>query len=364
MNVKCSYFGECGGCSLQNLSYDEQLKKKINEVSILINYPKDKIKAYSGNEYGYRNRMDFLFDKGNIGFRRKGKWFSVIDVDSCPISNDVINKILKEVRSLKKIEGLRYAVIRATNIDSCVTFIVKDNFKNYDLLKKFAEESAAKNILIGKTSKENEQSVSDNLKVIKGSQYLKEKINNFVFEFHSQGFFQSNSVVAEKLIDYVKSILRKYKGGELLDLYGGVGLFGIVCSDLFDKVRIVESYNGSVECANRNIKRNKIDNANDDSAIDISAVCLDANKINEIVFGSDLKVIVDPPRIGMGYTAIQRVCEKKPKVIVYVSCSPSQLCQELVLFSKQGYNIKSCAIFDMFPQTEHCEVVVELVQVK
>src|SRR3989344_2686053 len=179
MNVKCSYFGECGGCSLQNLSYDEQLKKKINEVSILINYPKDKIKAYSGNEYGYRNRMDFLFDKGNIGFRRKGKWFSVIDVDSCPISNDVINKILKEVRSLKKIEGLRYAVIRATNIDSCVTFIVKDNFKNYDLLKKFAEESAAKNILIGKTSKENEQSVSDNLKVIKGSQYLKEKINNF-----------------------------------------------------------------------------------------------------------------------------------------------------------------------------------------
>ena len=128
----------------------------------------------------------------------------------------------------------------------------------------------------------NNESLTSNFMVVKGNEYLKEKFLGKVFFYHSQGFFQNNSFVAEKMINYVKSKLNSKKD-HLLDLYGGVGVFGLSAHEFFDKVTIIESFPLSVKYAKENIK-----------------------------------------------------------------------------FSRNGYKINSVALFDMFPQTNHIEAVIEM----
>ncbi|MBU0461363.1 MAG: 23S rRNA (uracil-5-)-methyltransferase RumA, partial [Nanoarchaeota archaeon] len=75
----CPYFGKCGGCSAQHIEYEVQLDNKRKMLGQAIQYDSDDIKVFSGKEFGYRNRMDFVFHPGGIGFREKGKWQNIVD---------------------------------------------------------------------------------------------------------------------------------------------------------------------------------------------------------------------------------------------------------------------------------------------
>ena len=90
------------------------------------------------------------------------------------------------------------------------------------------------------------------------------------------------------------------------------------------------------------------------------AVALDAKNIGRINFSRPLHVITDPPRTGMEPKAVQQLLKLGPETITYISCNPRQLKKEMLKFSKY-YTIKSVALFDMFPQTNHMEIVVEMV---
>ena len=176
------------------------------------------------------------------------------------------------------------------------------------------------------------------------------------FGFSAFGFFQNNTEVAEMMLKYVHEIFSGYdiKNTQLLDLYGGVGTFGIINADLFENVVIVESYKPSVDMASINVTNNKIDN--------VSAVCLNAKSMGRIKFNDKLFVITDPPRSGMEQKTIDTLKKLKPEVIIYVSCNAEQLGKDIKKFKE--YTIRSAALFDMFPQTRHCETVVELIKIK
>ena len=92
----CPYFGSCGGCAFQHVDYAVQLGQKKNTLSHAIRF--QDISVFSDEPYGYRERMDFIVEKGTIGLRKKGKWDSLVDVNACVISNSTINSLLKEVR--------------------------------------------------------------------------------------------------------------------------------------------------------------------------------------------------------------------------------------------------------------------------
>jgi len=139
----------------------------------------------------------------------------------------------------------------------------------------------------------------------------------------------------------------------LLDLYGGVGTFGIINSDLFKTVKTVESFEGCVDAAKANIELNGVKNT--------EAILLDAMHLKKLDLQSPLFVITDPPRSGMHQKTIEQLIVLKPKLIIYISCSIQQLEKELPKFLKH-YKLKSAAIFDLFPQTNHMETVVELVR--
>jgi tRNA (uracil-5-)-methyltransferase len=365
VDPKCRYFGKCGGCTAQHIPYEVQLENKKNIVSHATGL--SDIKVFHDYPYSYRSRMDFIFHKHGLGFREKGNWKTIIDIAECAISNAKLNSILHELRSffdepdyfdlVKKTGTMKYAVIRTPGGKSSISFVLNDKSTRLkeviDQVKSYAEKSSADNIIITYASPEQDVSTSTEFFLVKGTDTLSETFLGKIFSFNVQGFFQNNSKVAEKMLAYSRQLLEKYdtKDAHLLDLYGGVGTFGIVNSDLFRMTTVVEAFKGSIDSAKENIAANKAR---------ADAYALDAKQIRRLKLGDPLFVIADPPRSGMEQGAINSLKEFRPNVIIYVSCNPQQLKKDLQKFN--GYEVRSAAMFDMFPQTTHVEAVAELIR--
>lgn len=362
----CSVFGSCGGCSAQNIRYETQLENKTNLLRKATGITD--IKVFFDNQYNYRNRMDFLFSNDGLSLRKKGKWNEIVKIDDCIIAENRINELMKEINAnfsncdvfdiKRKTGSFMFAVLRVTSLDSSISFVLNEDSLKLSaaitIIKEYALKSTANNILVTYSSSNSNMSVSEDYFVVKGTDKLHEQYLGKTFEFFVQGFFQNNSRMAEKMQKYVFELLSNYdtKGSDLLDLYGGVGTFGIINSGLFKKVTILENVKECIECAENNIKQNNVTNA--------AAIFHDASKIKNLEFSHKLFVVTDPPRSGMDRKTIEHLNKIKPSVIIYVSCNITQLSKDLPKF--KGYIVKSAALFDLFPNTPHLEAVVELVR--
>jgi 23S rRNA (uracil1939-C5)-methyltransferase len=310
--------------------------------------------------------MDFIFHAGGLGFRRKGDWRSVVDVKQCVISNERLNEIAGEVRAAfagvehfdvrRKTGVFRYAVVRTPSGGASVSFVLNPDSSKVgeavEKVKAFAEKSAVENVVVTYVKPNTDVSTSDDHFVVKGSDMLRERFMGNDFLFPVQGFFQNNHEVAEKMHEHVNGLLKGYEtaGAHLLDLYSGVGTFGINNASLFKGVTLVEGYEKSIEVAKKNVAVNKVSN--------VEAHALEDRQLKRLELPGRLFVVTDPPRSGMHPKAVQWLNRAEPEVIVYVSCNPAQLAKDLPKFRE--YVVKSVAMFDMFPQTPHCEAVVEL----
>ncbi|MEA1996092.1 MAG: hypothetical protein U9N45_00555 [Gemmatimonadota bacterium] len=363
----CSYFGRCGGCAAQNIDYRVQLENKRKSLANAVQG--DCIEVFHGSEYFYRTRVDMVFHKGGLGFRRKGVWHKVVDIEKCVIANEKINVLIDEVRTFfnteldyfelkKKYGTFRYAVIRAPQEDSSVSFVLNGDSTRLinarERIASFAKNTSARNVIVTYVPHNRDVSVSDDYFVLKGCDTLEESYLGYTFRYNVQGFFQNTYGMALKLHKYVREILSRRDTSaptQLADLYGGVGTFGIVNADLFREVTIIESFPQSVDAAESNIEANKVEN--------VRVLALDAKRLKNVEFPRPLVVITDPPRGGMNPRTIKQLNVLRPELIVYVSCNIRQLGVDLDKFSE--YRVASAALFDFFPHTLHCEAVVELV---
>ncbi len=360
----CEYFGKCGGCSLQNVDYNQQVENKKRFLQKSIDF--EDVKVFSDKEYFYRNRMDLIFTKHGIGFRQKNNYAQVVDIEKCVIADEKLNILISEVRKffkntdyfdLKRKSGtFRFAVIRTPSEDSSISFVLnEDSTRLSDAIEKITEFSkitSANNIIVTYVPCNTDESISSEFFLVKGNDNLTETLIGKKFSYSAQGFFQNNTVMAEKMQMYCSELLKSYetKNAYLLDLYAGVGTFGIINAELFKEITIVESFKGCIDSAEINIKENNVKNA--------KAIMLDAEKIKRLTLKTPLFVINDPPRSGMHNKTIEELNRIKPQVIIYVSCNINQLAKELVKFKR--YRIKSAALFDLFPQTNHAEAIIEL----
>jgi 23S rRNA (uracil-5-)-methyltransferase RumA len=310
--------------------------------------------------------MDFHFHANGVGFRKRGDWRNLVDIESCAISNPKLNLLLKEVREyftkpdyfhLQKQTGtLKYAVIRTADVSS-ISFVLNMDSTTIEStskdIEKFAKTSSANNIVITYVGKKQDVTISSEFYCVKGSDQLQTTYNNKVFKYSCQGFFQNNHNMALKMHNYVTELLKKEdtKNDFLLDLYGGVGAFGIMNAELFKEVLTVECVKECTDSANQNIKLNNITN--------VKAQTKDAKQVAKLDVKKPLTVITDPPRSGMHRKTVQWLNESGAKRIIYISCNPSQMGKELKQLS--NYEIREAALCDLFPQTNHMEGVVELV---
>lgn len=364
----CPYFGTCGGCSLQHLDYSSQLNNKKKLLAKLIGF--EDIEVVNDNPYHYRNRMDFIFSPAGLGFRKKKDYKFIVPIEKCVISNEELNKLLSEVRSffkgadyfdiVKKSGTFRYAVIRTPFGDSSISFVLNEDSSRINdatsKIEEFAKITSAKNIVVAYVPSNSDISISENYFVVKGNEFLKTTLYGKEFFFHSQGFFQNNSNMNEKMQEYCNKILSSYnknnelKNKYLLDLYGGVGTFGIINSHLFKRTTIVEKEENTIKVAKQNIEHNKLAN--------VEAIAMEDRKIVKLNLKQPLFVIADPPRSGMHIKTISHLKEISPEVIIYISCNPEQLGKDVKKF--KDYSITKATMFDLFPQTQHMESIVVL----
>ncbi len=367
--AKCPYFGLCGGCSLQDIPYSAQVENKKNILAKTIQ--KDDISTFTGPEYYYRQRMDFVFHPGGLGLRQKGRWYRVVDIEHCLIANEKLNQLLTEVREffqgvdvfdLQQKEGaFRFAVIRTPPTDSSISIVVNKESPRLkeasEKIKEFATTTAANNVMITYVPPNRDVSVSEEFEVIKGSPLLREELLGYSFWYPVQGFFQNNHVLTEKLQLYCQEILQEKKEenqeAHLLDLYAGVGTFGIINAHLFKKVFLIENHFPSHEAAQMNMVDNKCQNIED--------ILHDAKNLNQIILPQPLVVIADPPRSGIHPRTLKYLNRIRPQQIIYISCNVKQLRIDLQLLS--NYRVKRSALFDFFPHTPHMEAVLELVPI-
>ena len=363
---QCPYFGKCGGCTYQDVDYSLQLDKKKQVLAEALGF--NDIQVFSGKEYFYRNRMDLVFFAEGLGFRERGSWNKIVNVEKCVISNDKLNALLKEVREFfsgvyhfdikKRFDTYCYAVIRTPSQDSSISLVLNQKSKKIPealtKISEFAEITSSRNVMAAFVPHNRNVSVSENYKVIKGEDSLWENYLENTFYYPIQGFFQVNHEIAEKVHVYCHELLAAYPThkAHLLDLYGGVGTFGIINSRLFQNVEIIENFMPSIAAANRNISENNVSNVN--------TIVIDAKKLKNHNLAEPLYIILDPPRSGMHSNTLQRLNELKPEVMLYISCNPKHLGNDILTLN--SYHIKSAALFDMFPQTPHMEAVVELVK--
>jgi len=362
----CTFFGKCGGCSFQDQDYEEQLTRKKNILAREVKC--DDIEVFSDKAYFYRNRMDFVVRQDGIGFRQKGTWDKSLKVEECKISNPRLNELLREVNDFfrkpdffdpKRQTGtFKYAVIRTPSGGASISFILNQDSTKIssaiEQIKEFASKTSAENVIVGYVPKKADMSISEEYFAVKGDEMLKETLMGKEFLFHSQGFFQNNSRMAEKMHVYCHELLKRHgtKDAQLLDLYGGVGAFGINNANLFKEVVTVESYAPSTEVAKKNIELNETGN--------VRAETVDAKHLKKLKFSKPLCVLNDPPRSGMNPKTIEQLNNLEPEAIIYISCNVQQLGKDISKFKK--YGLRSVALFDLFPQTPHIEAVVELIK--
>ncbi len=361
----CPYYGDCGSCTMQDVDYPAQLESKRKVLADAIQF--EDIKVFSANEYYYRNRMDMVFHGGGLGFRRRGKWREIVDIAQCAISRAELNLLIREIREffkgvdyfdVRKKQGVfRYAVIRTPNEDSSISFILnQDSGKLEEAVEKireYASVSTAGNVIVAYVPANTDVSISDNFEVIKGDCFLKTVCFGREFLFHVQGFFQNNSKMADIVSEHCYNLLKSYdtRGSCLVDLYGGVGVFGISSAGLFNEVLVVDNNELSIEAAQKNIKNSKTEN--------VKAIMLNAKRLREVELPAGFFVIADPSRQGIHPKAIKHLNNTRAEAIIYISCNAKQLGEDLKKF--EGYSVRSAALFDLFPQTPHLESVIELV---
>jgi 23S rRNA (uracil1939-C5)-methyltransferase len=380
---KCSHFGFCGGCLLQNLKYEYQLEYKTKQVKdslVHIGGFKDiEINSIIGSEelYLYRNKMEFSFDKNEkeeliLGLHPRGRYDQVFDLKECFLQSELSNQIINwteqffrekktPVYDLKEHQGfLRYLAIKEARNTSEVMVNLVTNKGDFPYQEEFAKGLLEKypqvtSVIRNINSRLATIAVGQEEVLLAGKDYITEKVGDFSFDLSANSFFQTNSFQVEKLYNVVKDFADLKAEENVLDLYCGIGTISIFLSSQAKKVIGVESLSQSVEDAQKNALKNKVSNC--------EFVCGEAKKVlSELITRGEKfdLVIVDPPRAGLHPDVVEYLSDIKIEKLIYVSCNPATLARDLKLFSEKGYKIEQVQPVDMFPHTPHIETVVKL----
>lgn len=378
----CPHFGVCGGCTYQNLSYDNQLALKRDMVKKIIDGVISEPYEFQGiigspDEFGYRNKMEFSFGdecKGGdlaLGLHKKGSFYDIVTVDNCKIVNQDYNMILTAVltyfkerniafyHKMTKEGYLRHLLVRrAVKTGEITISLVTTTALSLDLQELVDELLALKvsGKIVGIMHIYNDGLAdmvrSDRTEVLYGSEFFYEEILGLKFKISTFSFFQTNSLGAEKLYEKAREFMGETKDKLIFDLYSGTGTIAQMLAPVARKVIGVEIVEEAVEAAKENVALNGLDNC-EFIAGDVLKV------IDDIEDKPDL-IVLDPPRDGIHPKALEKIIDYGVDRMVYISCKPTSLARDLEVLTARGYRVEKVCAVDMFPGTPHVETVILL----
>ncbi|MFH2035561.1 MAG: 23S rRNA (uracil(1939)-C(5))-methyltransferase RlmD [Candidatus Zixiibacteriota bacterium] len=380
---ECPHFELCGGCTWQDLDYDNQLyyKRKqvvdcIEHIGKLTDIEVAEIVPCADHFY-YRNKMEFSFnaaDDGgfNLGLHHRGKWDQIFDVTNCLLESKNSNRIIEIVREFvreNKIPAydvnnhlgfIRFLMIREAknNNQTMINLVTTDGaIPNIDSLidKLIATIPEIRTIVHNTNNSKSNIAKGESETILYGDGFIEEIILGKKFKIYANSFFQTNSRQAEKLYSTAFEFLEADQSDYLIDFYCGTGTIGLCASDRVKHVVGIELEDSSVKAAQENAGINSIKN------IDfIAGSVQDVLKNQPEIFRDATCAVVDPPRAGLHPKAIKRLLEMDLKKLVYISCNPATFARDASQMAEAGYKIKKVVPVDMFPHTMHIELAAGL----
>ncbi len=376
---RCEISQKCGGCNIHQTSYKEQLKEKTEYVKRLVKNELNNnviVKDIIGmeNPYYYRNKGKFVFGTDAnkqpvMGFYEEGT-HKVVNSNHCMIQNKEINEIANftfelikkyKIKIYNEDTGkgfLRNLIIKhAIHTDEIMLVLVTIDEKLYkreEIIKELVLKFPNIKTIVQNINNQKTKVIlgTKNYKLY-GNGYIVDYIENLKFKISPLSFYQVNPIQTEKL--YAKAIqFAKLTGRETVyDLYSGIGTISLLVSKQAKKVYGIEVVKDAVKDAVENVRLNKITNVEFISGkVEEMLPKLCKRESADVIF-------VDPPRSGLDYKTIQTLENVKPKKIVYISCNPATLMQNLKELSR-FYEINEIQPVDMFPWTSHVECVCVL----
>ena len=373
----CPLYKKCGGCQLQNLTYEQQLRyKQVKCIRLLGKFCRVGEIIGMENPYHYRNKVQaaFALDRHSniISGVYQSSSHKIVPVTVCMTEDEKADEIIGTIRRL-----LKNFKLRPYNEDTGRGFLrhvlVKRGFKSGQIMvvlvtgtrdfpkkKDFVATllkihpeitTVVQNVNNQKTS----MVLGNRSEVLFGDGYITEQLGDFSFRISPKAFYQINPIQTEVLYNTTLEFAGLTGKETVIDAYCGTGTIGIFASPKAKKVVGVELNPDAVKDARVNAKLNSAENTEFYNA-DAGEFLADAASSNEKY---DV-VIMDPPRSGSTVKFLKSVVKLAPKTVVYVSCNPETLARDLMFLVRNGYKVKKIQPVDMFPHTNHVETVVLL----
>ena len=348
----CPYFGRCGGCNFQQLTYQAQLDAKIEiirdclrRIAGVVDVPPFEITP-APNEWHYRARAQWQYDS----VRRRLGYFEANSHRVCDVAECAV--LVPELQC--ELEVLRERMTQGELPDDARYFraVVGD-------------DGVSVSAGGGGHSRDTSPTLIDR------SREISRAICGERYHLNADSFFQTNNDLLPALID---SALGDARGETAIELYSGVGLFTVPLARRFTSVLAVEDGTAASDFARRNLDEAGLSNTdviNEDVAdwlgnlegggAGFAPSALRRARMPALPGTLQIDfLLLDPPRTGAESRVISGIVRLKPKRICYVSCDPATLARDLKKLIAGGYSIRSIQAFDMFPQTHHVETVVHL----
>ena len=395
---KCKHFYDCGGCKIQDLNYEEQINQKENQVVEVLNHlGKLNIKKIepiikSDIIYEYRNKMEFSFSNSRwlisdekglknekpkdfaLGLHPPRRFDKIVDVDNCEIQTSLANKILTLIKK-ESIENnlapydiinhtgfIRNIVIKHPKHSDQVMINIITAYKEDEVLMPIISKLKKlspniKSIINTINDKKSDSAYGMPQNLLYGENFIVEYLNEFEFEISADSFFQTNSIQALNMYEYVRDECN-LSGSEIIyDFYCGTGTISIFVAKNAKKVYGFEIVESAIKDAKKNALKNKVKNT--------EFYCGDLSKMlqnySEIIEKNPCDVLIlDPPRAGLHPKTLKEVLKINPKKIIYVSCNPTTQARDVRELINSNYIMGKVQPIDMFPHTHHIECVITL----
>ena len=379
----CPVYEACGGCQLQHLSYKGQLavkRQQVQDALTRIGHLNVEVLPVLGaaNPWSYRNKMQFPAAINAEGELQIGCYatatHSVIDTESCLISQEANNAIMKTVRTWMKHynisaydektgKGIVRHIMGRVGVHSgeVMAVIITSGYELphravlIEWLKRYVPGlvSVVQNI----NKKQTNVVMGPKTKLLYGSETIKDSLGSLSFHISAQSFFQVNSEQAEKLYNKALEFAALSGDETVVDVYCGTGTISLYLARHAKKVYGIEIVAPAVENAKKNAEENNCQNAEfilGDAAVELPKL-LNSGVEPDVI-------LVDPPRAGCEEKVLAAIAGVRPRRIVYVSCGPASLARDLAYLEEHGYKTMLVQPVDMFPATSHIENVVLLEQ--
>ena len=405
ITAECPYAGKCGGCAMQELSYEAQKKLKTAQVKAKlqrlggIDDPEVKEMIGADTLKYYRNKAVFAVGPhGEVGFL-KGKSHFVMDIDDCMLQTDAAMVCADALRAFlrdSRVKCISQLTVKTAFGTGEVMAVLESDSKEIPQIERLVEmmDDAVYSLNEGDEEVYSLESVAvihkGKCRIIAGKPTINEEVvtadgRSLTFEISPQSFYQVNPEQMEKLYDKAAEYAG-LKGGEtVLDLYCGAGTIGLwLLEELrkrdieaFNQTRVIgiESVKPAVLDANRNSVINGVINTRyfcgkaeeELPGMMGLAKLYKWNEVNERVEREpEIKLehadvaVLDPPRAGCDEALLAAVVRAAPDRIVYVSCDPGTLARDIKYLTANSYEFIECTPVDQFPWTTHCEVTALL----